>query len=136
MTSSLRLLMVVPAAELGNCIETLGPLIAEPTQLQRAGHVKPSRRTLTMSPANVEVSVSQPNAGEAITYTADVKPPFHDRDRLAMLPLFDLWSREDVSTHRAAILARLEQGTMPCDGAWRPDRVDVFRRWLAQGAVE
>jgi len=44
MTSSLRLLMVVPAAELGNCIETLGPLIAEPTQLQRAGHVKRSRR--------------------------------------------------------------------------------------------
>jgi hypothetical protein len=29
MTSSLRLLMVVPAAELVNCIETLGPLIAE-----------------------------------------------------------------------------------------------------------
>jgi hypothetical protein len=23
---------------------------------------------------------------------------------------------------------------MPCDGAWPADRVDVFRRWLAQGA--
>ena len=29
MTASRRLLMVVPAAELGNCIETLGQLIAE-----------------------------------------------------------------------------------------------------------
>jgi hypothetical protein len=29
MTSSLRLLMVVLAAELVDCIETLGPLIAE-----------------------------------------------------------------------------------------------------------
>jgi hypothetical protein len=29
MTSSLRLLMVVPAAELVNCIETLGPLIGD-----------------------------------------------------------------------------------------------------------
>jgi hypothetical protein len=50
-----------------------------------------------------------------------------------MLRHFDLWSHEDVSKHAPAILARLEGGTMPCDGAWPADRVDVFRRWLAQG---
>jgi hypothetical protein len=50
-----------------------------------------------------------------------------------MLRHFDLWSYEDVSKHAPAILGRLEAGTMPCDGAWPADRVDVFRRWLAQG---
>ena len=50
-----------------------------------------------------------------------------------MLRHFDLWSYDDVSTHAPAIFSRLEGGTMPCDGAWSADRVDVFRRWLAQG---
>ena len=31
---------------------------------------------------------------------------------------FDLWSREDVSEHADALLARIKAGTMPCDGAW------------------
>jgi hypothetical protein len=50
-----------------------------------------------------------------------------------MLSHFDLWSYADVSTHARTILARLEKGEMPCDEAWPADRVDVFRRWLAQG---
>jgi hypothetical protein len=50
-----------------------------------------------------------------------------------MLFAFDLWSYDDVSKHAAAILARLEQGTMPCDGAWPADQIDAFRRWTAAG---
>jgi hypothetical protein len=69
--------------------------------------------------------------GNAVSYAATVKPLFRQRDRSAMLSHFDLWSYDDVSEHAAAILARLEEGTMPCDGAWPADRVDVFRRWLA-----
>ena len=26
-------------------------------------------------------------------------------------------------------LGRLHDGSMPCDGAWPPDRVEVFERW-------
>lgn len=71
--------------------------------------------------------------GETVSYEADVKPLFRARDRGSMESHFDLWSHDDVSEHATAILDRLEDGTMPCDGAWPPDRVDVFRRWLAQG---
>jgi hypothetical protein len=70
---------------------------------------------------------------DAVSYAADVKPFFRESDRDAMRRAFDLWSYDDVSRHAAAILARLEAGTMPCDGAWPADRVDVVRRWIAQG---
>ena len=46
---------------------------------------------------------------------------------------FDLWSHDDVSLHADAILDRLQQGTMPCDGAWPPERVETFERWIAAG---
>jgi hypothetical protein len=39
---------------------------------------------------------------------------------------FDLWSYADVCTHANAILERLRNGSMPCDGAWPAERVDVF----------
>jgi hypothetical protein len=46
---------------------------------------------------------------------------------------FDLWSYDDVSQHADAILGRLQEGTMPCDGAWPPERVETFERWLSTG---
>ena len=55
------------------------------------------------------------------------------RDRNAMRFAFDLWSPDDVSTQADAILARLEAGTMPCDGAWPAERVAVFRSWIDAG---
>ena len=50
-----------------------------------------------------------------------------------MLFAFDLWSHADVSQHAEAILARLEAGTMPCDGAWPELRTNVFARWIDAG---
>jgi hypothetical protein len=41
---------------------------------------------------------------------------------------FDLWSHDDVAEYADAILDRLQAGTMPCDGAWPQERVDVFTR--------
>jgi hypothetical protein len=46
-----------------------------------------------------------------------------------MLFAFDLWKEEDVARHRLDILARLQAGTMPCDGAWPAERVALFARW-------
>jgi hypothetical protein len=69
----------------------------------------------------------------AISFATDIKPLFRESDRNAMLSSFDLWSYDDVKEQAAAILDQVEQGTMPCDDAWPADRVDVFRRWLAQG---
>ncbi len=78
------------------------------------------------------MSVSSP--GDGVGYEADVKPLFREGDRDSMLSAFYLWSYDDVSEHAAAILERLEDGSMPCDGAWPAERVEVFRSWLEQGA--
>jgi hypothetical protein len=49
---------------------------------------------------------------------------------------FDLWSVNDVRSHARAILARLQGGTMPCDGAWPAERISVFERWIAEGCAD
>jgi hypothetical protein len=70
---------------------------------------------------------------DPVSFEEDVRPLFRDRDRASMLSLFDLWSYDDVSKNADAILGVLQHGTMPCDGAWDEERVDVFRRWSAEG---
>ena len=45
----------------------------------------------------------------------------------------DLWSQADVQAHAAGILARLRDGSMPCDGAWPQEKIEVFRRWTESG---
>ena len=47
--------------------------------------------------------------------------------------LFRSWSYEDVSRNAEAIAERLQDGSMPCDGAWPPERIVVFRRWVEAG---
>jgi hypothetical protein len=70
---------------------------------------------------------------EPVSFEQDIKPLFRERDRDSMKFAFDLWSLDDVSTNADAILARVEAGTMPCDGAWPAERVAVFRRWIDSG---
>ena len=73
------------------------------------------------------------NADEPLSFETHVKPLFRERDRRSMEFAFDLWSHDDVSEHADAILARLQAGTMPCDGAWPEAQVDLFRRWTQSG---
>lgn len=70
---------------------------------------------------------------EAVTFTADIKPLFRERDRAAMMRAFDLWSYDDVRDNADAISTRLRAGTMPCDGPWPAERVALFDRWMAGG---
>jgi CDGSH-type Zn-finger protein/truncated hemoglobin YjbI len=74
-----------------------------------------------------------PDAGQPLSHEVHIKPLFRPRDRDSMRFAFDLWSYDDVSTHAEAILARLQAGTMPCDGAWPPERIEVFKRWIEDG---
>lgn len=69
----------------------------------------------------------------ALEFEQDIKPLFREGDRRSMRFAFDLWSHDDVVEHADAILGRLESGTMPCDGAWPVEKVDLFRRWLESG---
>ena len=68
-----------------------------------------------------------------VEFDTHIKPMFRERDRQAMASRFDLWSHDDVSQHADAILTRLRDGTMPCDGPWPPAQVDVFQRWVESG---
>lgn len=72
--------------------------------------------------------------GEAPTFERHVRPLFRPLDRRSMRSTFDLWSHEDVARQAGAILERLANGTMPCDGAWPDEQVQVFRRWVEAGA--
>jgi hypothetical protein len=74
-----------------------------------------------------------PDDNEPVSFETDVKPLFREGDRHSMQSHFDLWSHDDVSQHADAILDRLQEGTMPCDGAWPKAQVDLFRRWAEGG---
>jgi len=77
----------------------------------------------------------QPDSSAGPSFERDVRPLFRDKDRESMLRAFDLWSHDDVQAHQDAILQRLGDGTMPCDGAWPPDRVALFQRWIGSGSA-
>ena len=70
---------------------------------------------------------------EPISFEEQIKPLFREGDRQAMTWAFDLWSYEDVSRNSDAILQRLRNGTMPCDGAWPNEQVTVFQAWVEAG---
>jgi hypothetical protein len=68
------------------------------------------------------------------SFETDIKPLFRESDRTAMLRAFDLWSYADVASHAEQIAARLQDGSMPCDGAWPADNVTRFTDWVSGGA--
>jgi CDGSH-type Zn-finger protein/truncated hemoglobin YjbI len=83
-----------------------------------------------------ELPAPIPKPDEAVKFTEHIKPLFRRVDRQSMSFVFDLWKYDDVVKHAEKILQRLEQGTMPCDGAWPSEKVAVFRRWISAGTPE
>ena len=73
------------------------------------------------------------SSDERVSFETDVKPLFRESDRRAMKWAFDLWSYDDVAENADAILERLRNGTMPCDGAWPDEQVAVFESWVEDG---
>ena len=69
----------------------------------------------------------------ALSYEQDIRPLFRDQDRARMEWAFDLWSYDDVKDNAPGILERVEDGSMPCDGAWPPDQVQTFKTWVDEG---
>jgi len=53
-----------------------------------------------------------------------------------MRSAFDLWSYDDVKSHADAIAEQVKNGSMPCDGAWPPEQVESFERWIEQDKPE
>jgi CDGSH-type Zn-finger protein/truncated hemoglobin YjbI len=83
--------------------------------------------------AGDQAPVALPGPGETVSFEAHVRPLFREHDRKSMSFGFDLWSRDDVQAHAAGILERLRNGTMPCDGAWPAEKIEVFQRWAESG---
>ena len=100
-----------------------------------AGPPAPTQQASTDEQAGTDeqAPVTLPGPDQAVGFAAHVKPLFRERDRKSMTFAFDLWSQADVQAHAAGILERLRNGTMPCDGAWPEDKIEVFRRWTETG---
>lgn len=73
------------------------------------------------------------SADTTIGFAKDIKPLFREGDREAMMGFFDLWNHADVVEYSEVIAGRLRDGSMPCDGAWPEDQVDLFERWIEDG---
>lgn len=71
---------------------------------------------------------------QSLSFEHAIRPLFRERDRASMIKAFDLWKHVDVVAHQDAIVARLAEGSMPCDGAWPAERVELLRAWIAAGS--
>ena len=70
---------------------------------------------------------------DAISFKEHIKPLFRESDRESMEFAFDLWSYDEVAKNSGAILKRLRDRTMPCDGAWTDEQIRVFQSWVDAG---
>jgi hypothetical protein len=77
-----------------------------------------------------------PAADERVSFEEDIKPLFRPTDLESMAWAFDLSSYDEVKDHAAAILERLREGSMPCDGEWPEEQVELFQRWTETGMLE
>ena len=98
----------------------------------------PGGRVSALAPVGEPESIAPvlPGPEEKVEFGKHIKALFRERDRNSMKFAFDLSSYADVSTHADAILERVRNGTMPCDGPWPEERIDVFARWVAGGKPE
>jgi truncated hemoglobin YjbI/CDGSH-type Zn-finger protein len=74
-----------------------------------------------------------PGPDEPVRFAVHIRPLFRKMDRRAMSYAFDLWDVASARAHAAAILTRIEDGTMPVDGPWPPEAVQLLRRWIVTG---
>jgi CDGSH-type Zn-finger protein/truncated hemoglobin YjbI len=94
----------------------------------------PGSRISALEPTSEEDRpVVLPHADEAVSFEKHVKSLFRHRDRQSMKFAFDLWSYDEVKQNAHAILERVRNGSMPCDGAWPTEKVEAFERWIDTG---
>jgi hypothetical protein len=72
-------------------------------------------------------------AAASVGFEADIKPMFRVKDINAMKRKFDLSKYEDVKKYAEEIYERIYNGSMPCDGPWPDEDVELFRKWIDGG---
>ena len=68
-----------------------------------------------------------------VSFEDDIQPLFREKDRARMEWAFDLWDYDAVKENAQLIVERLQDGDMPCDGAWPAEKIDTFRKWIEGG---
>jgi hypothetical protein len=74
-----------------------------------------------------------PGPDGVVRFAVHIRPQFRKMDRLAMMYAFDLWNVDSVRAKAQPILERLRDGTMPVDGPWPPEAIELFARWVDSG---
>ena len=71
----------------------------------------------------------------ALSFAKDIRPLFRDDLDVSSMKDYglDLSSYSHVKTKAQSIYATLEDGSMPCDGAWPADRIALFKKWMDEG---
>jgi CDGSH-type Zn-finger protein/truncated hemoglobin YjbI len=90
----------------------------------------PDARVVAVGVDEAEPPSVLPGTGDPVGFTEHIKGLFRQGDRQSMRFAFDLWEYGDVSANATAILERLRNGSMPCDGPWPAEKTDVFQRWV------
>ncbi|HEY1989970.1 MAG TPA: CDGSH iron-sulfur domain-containing protein [Acidimicrobiales bacterium] len=94
----------------------------------------PGSRASALGPAaDDDLPMVLPGPDEPVSFEHHIKSLFRRHDRQSMTFAFDLWDYQGVKDHGEEILRRLDDGSMPCDGAWPSERVAAFRRWVESG---
>ena len=71
----------------------------------------------------------------ALSFAKDIRPLFRDDLDVEAMKSFglDLSSYDEVKAQAAAIFERLDDGSMPCDGAWPKEQIARFKQWMDDG---
>lgn len=71
----------------------------------------------------------------ALSFKTDIRPLFRDTPDVDTMKEYgiDLSSYDSVKAKAKEIYATLEEGSMPCDEQWPPERVATFKRWMDEG---
>jgi hypothetical protein len=71
----------------------------------------------------------------ALSFAKDIRPLFRDTPDVDSMKEYglDLSSYSEVKGQAEIIYERLQDGSMPCDGAWPEERLALFRRWMDEG---
>ncbi|WP_131803852.1 hypothetical protein [Methylorubrum salsuginis] len=69
------------------------------------------------------------------SFERDIRHLFRPKDITAMKRFggFDLSAYEDVKNNAQNILEQISTGSMPCDGAWQKENIELFNKWVADG---
>jgi Ferritin-like len=74
-----------------------------------------------------------PGPDQPLSFARHISGLFRPSDRSSMRFVFDLGAYADVAANSDTILARLRNGSMPCDGAWPEEKIALFARWVQTG---